>query len=85
MILMYKYAGFSLIGLIVVLLLPTGIDGQFNGVHMYGTTTIEQYDSHGNQIFSQTVHNLITNDGEDFITLTILVPVLPLTCSVAPN
>jgi len=63
----YKYTGFGLIGLIVVLLLPAGIDGQPNGIHMYGTTTIEQYDSHGNQIFSQTVHNLITDDGEDYI------------------
>ena len=56
-----------MVGLIVLLMLPTGLGGQPTGVHMYGTTTIEQYDTHGNQIFSQTVHNLITDDGEDYL------------------
>jgi len=64
---MYKYAGFGLIVLIVVLMMPAGIDDQPTNIPMYGTTHVEQYDSHGNQIFSQTVHNLITNNGENFL------------------
>lgn len=64
---MYKYAGFGLLGLIVVLLMPVGAYEEPASFAMYGTGTIEQYDSNGNQIFSQTIHNLVTEQGEDYI------------------
>jgi len=55
------------LGLIIVLLLPVGVSEDPASIAMYGTGTIEQYDSNGNQIFTQTVHNTLTAQGGEFL------------------
>jgi len=71
---MYKIAGVGLMGLFIFMILPTnaGLTDTYNidGVH-YGAATIVVHDVNGNERFSQTVHNLLTDDGEDFIIAAV--------------
>jgi len=68
---MYKIAGVGLIGLFIFMILPTNAGltdtyNQDNGAH-YGAATIVVHDVNGNERFSQTIHNLLVDTGEDFL------------------
>ncbi len=63
---MLKLASFGLLGLLLVLMLPAHVDEQTPGF-LYGAATIVAHDAYGNEIFSQTRHNQLFNEGEDFI------------------
>ena len=63
---MLKLAAFGLLGFLVLLILPANADEQTPSF-LYGAATLVAYDAHGNEIFAQTVHNQLFDDGEDFI------------------
>ena len=64
--LMLKVIGFGLLGLFVVMIFPTAITDEANPM-FYGTANMVLSDSDGNVLMTQTVHNLITDQGENFI------------------
>ena len=63
---MLKLASFGLLGFLLVLILPANVDEQTPGF-LYGATTLVAHDADGNEFFSQTVHNRLFDQGEDFI------------------
>jgi len=63
---MLKLASFGLLGFLLVLILPANVDEQTPGF-LYGAATIVAHDADGNEFFSQTVHNRLFDQGEDFI------------------
>ena len=63
---MLKLASFGLLGFLVVLMLPANVDVQTPNF-LYGAATIVAYDAYGNEIFSQTIHNQLFDQGEDLI------------------
>jgi len=64
---MIKLAAFGLLGFLVVLILPANAAEQTPTSFLYGAATLVAYDAHGNEIFAQTVHNQLYDQGEDFI------------------
>jgi len=60
---MLKMASFGLLGFLVVLMLPANVDEQTPSF-LYGAATIVAHDAYGNEIFSQTVHNQLFDEGE---------------------
>ncbi len=63
---MLKLASFGLLGFLLVLMLPANVDEQTPGF-LYGAATIVAHDAYGNEIFSQTIHNQLFDQGEQFI------------------
>ncbi len=63
---MLKLAAFGLLGLLVVLILPANADEQTPSF-LYGAATLVAHDAYGNEIFSQTIHNQLFDQGEQFI------------------
>lgn len=63
---MLKLAAFGLLGFLVVLILPANADEQTPSF-LYGAATLVAYDTYGNEMFSQTVHNQLFDAGEDFM------------------
>ena len=63
---MIKLAAFGLLGFLVVLILPANVDEQTPGL-LYGAATIVAHDAYGNEFFSQTIHNQLYDQGEDFM------------------
>ena len=66
LILMLKVIGFGLLGLFVVMIFPSAITDEANPM-FYGTADIVLSDPDGNILMTQTVHNRITDQGEEFI------------------
>ena len=64
---MYKFIGLAMMGIFAMMIIP----GNFNPVsgeqHFYGAATIQKLDAAGNEVFTQTVHNQLTDTGEDFL------------------
>ena len=63
---MLKIVGFGLLGLFALMILPSGVSSDVNPM-FYGTATMVLADPDGNTLMAQTVHNLITDQGEEFI------------------
>ena len=63
---MLKLAAFGLLGFLVVLILPANADEQTPSF-LYGAATLVAYDVHGNEIFAQTIHNQLFDEGEDLM------------------
>jgi len=64
---MLKLASFGLLGLLVVLILPaTNVDEQTPSF-LYGAATLVAHDAFGDEIFSQTIHNQLFDQGENII------------------
>ena len=63
---MLKTAGFGLLGLAALMVIPSGVSTDAAPV-MYGAASVELKDSDGNVKMSQTVHNRVTDDGEEFL------------------
>jgi len=67
--LMYKFIGFALMGVVAMMMIPGNLNtlqGEQPAL-FYGAGTATLIDSQGNEQFSQTIHNLLVNDGEDFL------------------
>jgi len=63
---MLKLAAFGLLGFLVVLILPANAYEETPGL-LYGAVTLVAHDASGNEFFSQTIHNQLYDQGEDFM------------------
>lgn len=63
---MLKIVGFGLLGLFALMVLPPTIADETNPM-FYGTATMVLADPEGNPLLTQTVHNRITDQGEERI------------------
>jgi len=63
---MIKLAAFGLLGFLVVLILPANAYEETPGL-LYGAVTLVAHDASGNEFFSQTIHNQLYDQGEDFM------------------
>ena len=63
---MLKIVGIGLLGLFALMVMPSGVADEVNPM-FYGTANVILADPSGNVLMAQTVHNLITNEGETFI------------------
>jgi len=63
---MLKVIGFGLLGLFVVMIFPSTITNEANPM-FYGTASMVLADADGNILLTNTVHNQITDEGEEFI------------------
>jgi len=61
-----KIVGFGLLGLFALMVIPSGVSSDVNPM-FYGTANMVLADASGNVLLAQTVHNLITDEGENFI------------------
>lgn len=67
--LMYKFIGFALMGVVAMMMIPgnfIALQGE-QPVLFYGAGTATLLDSEGNEQFSQTIHNRLVDNGEDFL------------------
>jgi len=64
---MYTYIGLGLMSVFAMMIIPGNFDTVNNELVFYGAGTITQFDKDGYEIFSQTVHNRVINEGEDFV------------------
>jgi len=64
-----KIASIGLLTVFVAMLTPSSVFESTNntGLLMYGMAEIVQKDSMGNEVFAQTIHNQLTDEGEDYI------------------
>ena len=63
---MLKTAGFGLLGLAALMVIPSGVSADVAPM-MYGAANIEMRDGEGNVKLLQTVHNQLTDEGEEFL------------------
>jgi hypothetical protein len=64
---LYNYLGLGLLGLFVFMVIPFDTQAESNESMFYGAADIVVYDEFGNEMLTQTVHNRLVNQGEDFI------------------
>jgi len=64
-----KIASIGLLGIFVAMLTPSSTfdTAQSAEFTLYGMLNMVQKDSMGNEVFSQTIHNQLTDQGEDYI------------------
>ena len=62
-----KVAGFALMGILAMMIIPGNVDSPSNDHTFYGSATMIQKDGSGQEIFSQTVHNRILDVGELYL------------------
>jgi len=63
---MLKIVGIGLLGLFALMVIPSGVADEVNPM-FYGTANMILADPSGNVLMAQTVHNLLTDQGETFI------------------
>jgi len=64
---MYKYIGMGLLGLFIMMVLPSGTENINEPGKFYGAAHLLVKDAAGNEVFSQTIHNRLLDSGENFI------------------
>ena len=62
-----KIAGFALMGVLAMMIIPGNLDTSESEFDFYGAATMVQKDAFGQEIFSQTVHNRVVDTGEEFL------------------
>lgn len=65
--LMYKFIGLAMLGVFAMMVIPGNIDTPQNYNLAYGMANIVKNDNQGNEIFQQSVHNQLVDQGEDLI------------------
>ena len=69
---MYKFIGLAMMGVFVMMIIPGNFDAvQGENNLMYGMATMVKSDSLGNELFQQSIHNQLTDEGEEFILQAI--------------
>ncbi len=63
---MLKIVGIGLLGLFALMVIPPGVADEVNPM-FYGTANVILADPVGNVLMAQTVHNLLTDQGETFV------------------
>ena len=56
-----------LLGMLVVLMIPSSAAGSPTELALFGMATISQQDVNGDTVFTQTVHNRLFDNGEDLL------------------
>lgn len=56
-----------MMGIFAMMVIPDNFDSASGEPNFYGAATIQKLDAMGNEVFAQTVHNQLTDAGEDFI------------------
>lgn len=65
---MYKFLGLGMIGVFAMMVIPGGnFDAGQGEQTLYGMATIVKNDSQGNEVFQQSIHNNLTDQGSDYI------------------
>ena len=64
---MYKFIGLAMMGVFAMMIIPGNFDTTQSENTFYGMATMVKNDSLGNEAFQQTVHNALTDEGEDFL------------------
>ncbi|NWJ29096.1 hypothetical protein HX848_06930 [Marine Group I thaumarchaeote] len=64
---MYKIAALGMLGVLVILLIPASSDASTPISPFYGSATLMLLDEYGQEKFSQTIHNQIFDEGEDYL------------------
>jgi len=64
---MYKFIGLAMLGVFAMMVIPGNLDATQSESMFYGMATIVKSDSLGNEVFQQSVHNDLTDEGEAFI------------------
>ena len=64
---MYKFLGLAMMGVFAMMVIPSGISADQDGSLFYGMATMVKNDSLGNEVFQQSVHNDLTDEGEAYI------------------
>ena len=64
---MMKIAGFGLLGLAALMVIPSGVSADVAPMIFYGTADVRLADADGNVKLTQTVHNQLTDEGEGFL------------------
>lgn len=62
-----KIAGFALMGVLAMMVIPGSMASPDNDLTFYGAATMVQKDAFGQEVFSQVVHNQVVNSGEEFL------------------
>ena len=65
---MYKLIGLAMFSVFAMMIIPSNLDASQSEQHlMYGMATIVKNDNQGNEVFQQSVHNQLTDQGETAI------------------
>jgi hypothetical protein len=63
---MYKYIGIALMSVFAIMMIPAQSQTS-TGLTLYGMGSLILHDAAGNEIFTQTIHNRLLNEGESFL------------------
>ena len=64
---MYKFIGLAMMGVFAMMIIPGNFDTTQSENMFYGMATMVKNDSLGNEAFQQSVHNALTDEGENFL------------------
>ena len=69
---MYKFIGLAMMGVFAMMIIPGNFDAvQGENNLMYGMATMVKNDNLGDEVFQQSIHNQLTDEGEEFILQAI--------------
>ena len=63
----YKIGAIGLLAILAITIVPFDGETYSNEGKLYGLLTLVHYDENNNEVFSQTVHNRLVDDGETFL------------------
>ena len=65
---MYNYIGMALMSVFVIMMIPAAqVDSGSVGPEFWGMGSMVLFDASGNEVFAQSVHNLVTDQGEEYL------------------
>jgi len=63
----YKISAIGLLAILAITIMPFDGETNSNEGKLYGLLTLVQYDENSNEVFSQSTHNRLVNQGETFL------------------
>jgi len=65
---MYNYIGMALMSVFAIMVIPAAtVDSGSVGPEFWGMGSTVLFDASGNEVFAQSVHNLVTDQGEEYL------------------
>lgn len=65
---MYNYIGMALMSIFAIMVIPAAtVDSGSVGPEFWGMGSTVLFDASGNEVFAQSVHNLVTDEGEIYL------------------
>ena len=68
---MYKFIGLAMLSIFAMMVIPGNFDTAQNELVLYGMANMVKHDALGNEVFQQTVHNQLTDEGEQYILAAV--------------